>query len=404
MFENEHQHQRSAEGGSNLPPITEEEKGKLPLPPVFDMYASGMGSAGSGNDMGGAGKGVTVMEIDPSASPEVQEAERKQAEMLGIPIVMKGSAPGGAAKPVADDANEHPLARIARGGESPIKAELPPPPQHVVDYFKAAGIENAEDIIKQVPTLGVKMAELQSRLSDAQAQSQVFDGLSQDLRNLITMELSGEDWKQKVSAIASIDYSKPFSRQKVENLFDRYSKVKFTEDDWKEYNSDDCDPRLKRMMDAAVDDVKEAYEKDRDNWNNLEKSATERGQKMQTQFDDSRRRALSMLDSIPGSAAHRDRIAKALTLDGIRSFFFEKDGVTLKPESGLSAWLLMDKDKIFGLQTDALKGQAQSEATKGLLRRMDERPAPGGKGGGDQRGLSAEQIALATFKRAMGQL
>lgn len=384
----------------------EREEAKLPDAPIFDMYVeeAKANNAKAESEAGGGAPQGMVMEVDASAPKEVQEQEIAEAARLGIPHVIKGGAEPKkeeAAAAAKEAGTAHPLRALREEGEA---RKATPPTKEVIDYFKANGVENPEEFLSKAPAMAVQMAELTGKLSAAEKELDALERLSPEAKTILTMDLDGENWREKLQGMGSIDVNKPFSRQDQEEVVSRFAKrFGITKDQWEEYNAQDGDPKDKRLVQMALDEAKEGFEKERNNFLEYGKRSSEQVAARRDAWNGSRQKALSVMDGIQGSAAYRDKVSKQLTPEGIRDLFFEKDGATLKPTAAIDLWMILDRDAVLGINAVQANAEAKSNATRELLRRSDERPSFNARGGGGKPNLTGEAVAKKVFADLMGR-
>ena len=391
--------QEQQQSGNQQQPVQQEGAGKkLPEAPIFGEMAEQFSRA----QEAGAAKGLQVMEIDPSAPPEVQAAERAQAQMMGLRVVIKGQQGGdrgGAGKQQEGGAEPHPLFGFGEQGGR----DNTPVPQPVADYFKSLGYEKPEEFVRNLPQQIGRLTDLEVKYQEAESSLKILDTLSEDVQQIIESELQGKDWRQAVRSTVGVDYTKPFSHNRIEDVVAALApQLKITDDQWKEYRAKDGDPRDKQLVDAAIDIAKQAFEPAREKYLNKGKLRQQQREEMTQRRDASRSKALDVLRQLPGGAAHVSRVAKALTPEGLRDIFFEKDGVSWKADAAISMLMYLDRNAILGAKADQLRALVEGEANKSFLRRTDERSRSYGGGGGRQEQEKGSfSQALADFNRTM---
>lgn len=381
----------------------QEQPNQLGIPAVLQSFGDQTAAA---QVMGAAAQGGgAVMEIDPSSPPEQQAREREEAMRLGIPIVEgRGGAQRQPARTGPEDEEQgrggaHPLLGV--GGQEPSKAfKMPPPTPEVLRYFKDAGIAEPEKLLGQLPGLQTSLADLSRKSSEMEERIAGYESLSEDVQEIIEAELTGRDWRSDIAS--GIDFNKPFSKQNQRAMVEKFSKVRITDEDWDEYKDGDGDPRAKQRVESALEEARDRFMERVEARREAPAQRQARAKEVERKVRDSRNAAIDFLDGIPGSAAHKDRVAKSMTPKDILGFFFEKDMTTFRKDAGLNLWMLLDRDTLIAGATGDAHGQANDAAMKRMLSRMDERsPNRPRAGGGGSGGVTAEQLAKQRFAQLM---
>lgn len=373
---------------------------------------------------------VPVMEIDMSGDPETIRKELLQATVQGLPIrrINEGGKPSGDASkaPAADAApstteeeateatpsneeapNEaaaegedgtteggaHPLRSLLLG-EEPAKALKAPAP--VRDYFTKNNLGDPDKVLAELPTLRVEVGELRTKLSDALGHLDVLNNLSPDAKNVMQMDIEGKDWKNdEVMRRPGLDFRKTAAEIGKKALVEAY-KGSVTAEQWKEYESDDCDPNVKAYVDAVHENCSLRYEADKQKANAFLAERTEAFQRNTEAYTISRKAAMEQLRNIPGSSVYANKIEQLLTPEGVLGLYFNKDpktgALTVKPTAPLDVWLVTDRDAVLGSNAKRVKRAADDAATLNVVRRTPERkatPTKGTPGQGDQDGRKA---------------
>ena len=317
--------------------------------------------------------------------------------------VEDGAAPA-ATKTVTEDADdkEHPLIKLMRGGAAPAEkaVEVPAPVQ---TWLKSQGIEDVSAFMAEVPQLREQNAALTKKAEEATKNLSFLEKLSPEARNVLAMDLDGKDWKKEVIEARphDIKYQLTFEKQDKKVLAEAYAKGEITDDQWEDYNDSHPDPMNKKYIDAVLKRVEIQYNGDRQASvsysDNRNKEIKERNDK----HEKSHSATMAYVHKVvPGSEAYAEDIKKSLA--DLQSLFFEEDGVSYKPDAGLNAWLIANKDLVLGTRDKRIVAQAKDDATMDLVKRMPAKDAAKklrSDGGGSVE-KTAEQIASDLMREA----
>ena len=305
-----------------------------------------------------------------------------------------------AEKPATTEAGaEHPLRSFLAGDAVPDKPVTVP--KTVSEWLAKHGVNDPAEILTELPKLRNTVKELTANVEKQKADLGVFDKLSEEAKNVIRMDLDGEDWKKKVLSRPSLDYSKDFDKQDKKTMLDLYGGGKVSDEDLEEYLDDDGDPKTKAFVEAVLDKASILYNKDKEDVTTYGAKRTAEIARVQEASKKSYQASLEhVFKQVPGSQAYKEEIEEAAK--GLNDHFFEKDGVTWKPTALLDAWMLKKFPELLQARTGKAKTEARNEADLDLLRRTPEKRASmATKSGGADGGKTPQDIADELTRNAL---
>jgi hypothetical protein len=326
------------------------------------------------NKEGGMG---SVFSVPGNTGDKEEEAEEEEAEEV-ITDADEGTddAEGGEVteeteeEEVSDKPAVHPLLAIRDGGTTVKDIRIP---KDVETFFEKQGLGKASEIIKELPRLRTEKQALEAQVQELSNKTSFLSNLSEEALNVIRMDLEKKDWKKEVLSRPSLDFRLTFDKQDKKKLAEQYAKDEpISAEEWEAYEND-SDPTTKRLVGAILKTVETAYNADRTAATTYgEKTKAER-EAVQQKYTASKQAALDYVKQNVGNGveAYMEEIEKGI--DELETLFYEKDGVTLRPDAGFNVFLLKNKDLLLGAHVEKAKVQAQDQATKDVLRRIPER-------------------------------
>lgn len=185
----------------------------------------------------------------------------------------------------------------------------------------------------------------------------------------------GEDWKSAIGATQnSIDFSKPASAYKPEDLVKHYFKDKFTEEDFSASPEDQSDA-FKIAMDAAIT----KFEAQKQSYDNQVLSKKQMAEQAIAAYKSSVESSLKLVKSdFPDMDDNIFNDVQSVMNGGqqaILSLFLNQDG-TVKPEAARAILLAKYNDDVLGTIATTAAHVAESTLNEEILTRGADAPKP----------------------------
>ena len=343
--------------------------------------------------------GTMVMEIDMQGDAATIARETIEAQLRNIPIVRMNEkqaddktpaeqapdegephkqAPGEVASaPATPEETEHPLRKFLMGDSEETKPAKPITiTAPVKEFFERHGLGDAATVIASLPKVTAENGDLRAKLAEATKNIEAIAKLSPEAQSVLQKDLEGKDWQSEVAARPRFDWSKKASEQDPQALAKAYGDDSITDDDWEEFKDPDGDKRTKAYVQAKLDLWSVSYDKQATEATGYAGQQAAAHASDLKKYNDSLDTSMAGLyRDIPGSEVYGEKIKKVLTPQGVLGMFFEDDGVTVRPEAPMTAWLAIDRAAVLGAKMKRVQRDAKDQATKDLLNRTPDRRA-----------------------------
>lgn len=323
---------------------------------------------------------------EPTPAPEAPAAEPPQGG---------SAAPEGAAEPPASGQEPAKVDSPIYGGEVPVPGSQAPPETPTLEIANIGEVDAfvksnfGFDTFAAMTERVAAMPQMETQLTEAQGKAeqaeQIFAQMPPQLYQSIVAWGKGDDWMSVITDQPVFDFSKTSDQIPAKDLVNTYSKGKFTEEDWTEYNDPDGDPNVKKAIDIAIESGRARFDSDKSVFetqqNTLVQTEQRRTQAFETSVTVARDRLASDFEGVHQN--YVSDVENELKNGGIGKLFYNADG-TLKPEAGIAyamakdGFALMNKYKTISLH------QAENNVMEQVLERTPATPPEEPAGGGGQ--------------------
>jgi hypothetical protein len=330
------------------------------------------------------GQGQGEQNQESQANEQAQETQETQENQ------------GGNSNENTDDGTieiESPLfgGKIKLGAET-NQEEQPEGVESINEYlkknFEIEDITSLSTFVETAKKNEAVLSETKEKLDNAE---KLFQMMNPVLYEAVVADLKGEDWTSVVST-KQIDYRKSADDLKQEELVEAYFPGQLSKEDWEEYQDEDGDPKVKKMVDLLIKQSKQTFEAKKQE---KEKSAAEmikQQEKARKQVEKSLNGSISFVEQkFAGiDKGYLNGVVEKVQKEGIASLFYNQDG-TFK-EDAILRFVMADQGfELVQKQQRALELKIETRKNQEILTRGANAPGvQSGKNNQQQAQISEE--------------
>ena len=346
---------------------------------------------GTGDVSGGAVAELKEKVYTPVAEQQIQEEEQpvnllsgQQSQEEVIPVeneeIVEGSEK-------LEEVKEESLL------DSPLMKMAKPKTEGDIDISSLDGFDKINELvakeftdIKDIPSLMESYKELSGKLSDyesvKQKSEELINGLSSlppDLIKAIELAESGQDYRQYISSMPTIDFKKDADSINKIDLIKAYFPDKLTAEDIEaiDEDSDYYDPKAARLVDTLHERAVEKFNAEKKSFDGQAEAYLKKEDERREVYSNSVRNSLSSVkESFPDApASYVKSIEEKLMNNGIASLFYDENGL-LKADAAARFVMASDDGKNLVTQLQRIAHEkAKTEANLDILTK-GQRTAP----------------------------
>jgi len=277
--------------------------------------------------------------------------------------------------------------------DSPLMKMAKPKTEGDIDISSLDGFDKINELvakeftdIKDIPSLMESYKELSGKLSDyesvKQKSEELINGLSSlppDLIKAIELAESGQDYRQYISSMPTIDFKKDADSINKIDLIKAYFPDKLTEEDIEaiDEDSDYYDPKAARLVDTLHERAVEKFNAEKKSFDGQAEAYLKKEDERREVYSNSVRNSLSSVkESFPDApASYVKSIEEKLMNNGIASLFYDENGL-LKADAAARFVMASDDGKNLVTQLQRIAHEkAKTEANLDILTK-GQRTAP----------------------------
>ena len=277
--------------------------------------------------------------------------------------------------------------------DSPLMKMTKPKTEGDIDISSLDGFDKINELvakeftdIKDIPSLMESYKELSGKLSDyesvKQKSEELINGLSSlppDLIKAIELAESGQDYRQYISSMPTIDFKKDADSINKIDLIKAYFPDKLTAEDIEaiDEDSDYYDPKAARLVDTLHERAVEKFNAEKKSFDGQAEAYLKKEDERREVYSNSVRNSLSSVkESFPDApASYVKSIEEKLMNNGIASLFYDENGL-LKADAAARFVMASDDGKNLVTQLQRIAHEkAKTEANLDILTK-GQRTAP----------------------------
>ena len=346
---------------------------------------------GTGDVSGGAVAELKEKVYTPVAEQQIQEEEQpvnllsgQQAQEEVIPVENEE---------IVEEVEKLEEVKEESLLDSPLMKMTKPKTEGDIDISSLDGFDKINELvakeftdIKDIPSLMESYKELSGKLSDyesvKQKSEELINGLSSlppDLIKAIELAESGQDYRQYISSMPTIDFKKDADSINKIDLIKAYFPDKLTAEDIEaiDEDSDYYDPKAARLVDTLHERAVEKFNAEKKSFDGQAEAYLKKEDERREVYSNSVRNSLSSVkESFPDApASYVKSIEEKLMNNGIASLFYDENGL-LKADAAARFVMASDDGKNLVTQLQRIAHEkAKTEANLDILTK-GQRTAP----------------------------
>ena len=347
---------------------------------------------GTGEVSGGAFAELKEKAFAPVAEQEQVQQEEQPVNLLAGQETQEEVTPVEAVEPVAETVKKDEVEAESLL-DSPLMKMAKPKTEEDQGIGSVEGLDKINELvakeftdIKDFPSLMESYKELSGRLSDydtvKKKSEELINGLSSlppDLIKAIELAELGQDYRQYIAGMPSIDFKKDAESIDKIDLIKAYFPDKLTADDIEamDENSDYYDPKAARLVDALHERAVEKFNAEKKSFDGQAEAYLRKEDERNEVYSNSVRNSLSSVkESFPDApASYVKSIEEKLMNNGIASLFYDENGL-LKADAAARFVMASDDGKNLVTQLQRIAHEkAKTEANLDILTK-GQRTAP----------------------------
>lgn len=194
-------------------------------------------------------------------------------------------------------------------------------------------IDDVNALAGKIETWKQQEESIDKLTSEAGNVKSLFEGMHPDLYAAVNADAKGEDWRTVVNSNV-LDYMKTATDFKDQELVDKLSPGTLTAEDWEEFNDEDGDASVKRLVSTTIENAKAKFESNKAQFDKARLDSVATAQANQDAFNGSLAKAKESMIGVYKDADtnYVDSLESIFTEKGIASVFYNEDG-TLKEDA-----------------------------------------------------------------------
>lgn len=309
-----------------------------------------------------------------ATAPETQEVATPEAEVVADPGDEQPEEEVDV--PVAGDPNQAILAQLAGQPVATTKVH-----KRVVDALPNFGM-TVEELVNY-KQFKEQVEQERADLKAKQAELEQYAQASPELRAALIKDLQGDaSWKKDILTNGvDFDFTKSADKQNPKALVNAFMPGKITEEQWKEYNDVDGDPKDKQLVSTMLEIASEKFAARAQQVNSEVEQRVAAQKQWVTNWQTSSEAAVgSLKQRMPAAGIYEQQLRQALSSPNAIMALFEEPGKpgVLRQDAAENLMMAIPeiRKKVLGASMAKEVKQAKGAAELAALKRSPDKPAP----------------------------